>query len=43
MKTEEAEQLFYWTGPNLGDKKSGKADADNPGTEITIYGEAPKE
>ena len=43
MKTEEAEQLFYWTGPNLGDKKSGKADADNPGTEITIYGEAPRE
>lgn len=43
MKTEDAEMLFYWTQPSTGEKKAIRADASNPGTEITIYGEAPKE
>lgn len=42
MKTEEANLIYNWTTPNLGDKKSGRATEDNPGTEIIIYGVAPK-
>ncbi|KKP33488.1 MAG: hypothetical protein UR20_C0008G0008 [Candidatus Woesebacteria bacterium GW2011_GWE2_31_6] len=41
MKTEEAGLIYNWTTPNLGDKKSGRATEDNPGTEIIIYGVAP--
>lgn len=43
MKTEEAEMLYYWSLPSVGDNKSIRASAEDPGTEITIYGEAPKE
>lgn len=43
MKTSEVEQLYYWAQPDLGDKKSIHASDDNPGTEVHIYGEAPKE
>jgi lipoprotein-anchoring transpeptidase ErfK/SrfK len=43
MKTEEAGLLYEWSLPSLGDKKSGRADDENPGTEVKIYGEAPKE
>ena len=42
MKTEEAGLLYNWTNPTLGDKKSGKATEDNPGTQVIIYGVAPK-
>ncbi len=42
MKTEEAGLLYNWTTPNLGNNKSGRATEDNPGTEIRIYGVAPK-
>jgi lipoprotein-anchoring transpeptidase ErfK/SrfK len=41
MKTEEAEQIFYWSNPDLGSKKSGRATQDNPGTQVIIYGQAP--
>ena len=41
MKTEEAEKLFYWANPEIGDKSSVRATADNPGTKIVIYGTAP--
>ena len=41
MKTEEAEQLYYWVQPNLKGGKSVYADEENPGTEIFIYGQAP--
>lgn len=42
MKTADAETLFYWTRPQvLG--SSTYADDKDPGTPITIYGEAPKE
>lgn len=41
MKTEEAGLLYEWAAPHLGDKKSGRASDDNPGTEVIIYGEAP--
>lgn len=42
MKTEEVGLLYNWTTPNLGNNKSGRATADNLGTEIIIYGVAPK-
>ena len=41
MKTEEAEKLFYWANPEIGNKSSVRATADNPGTKIVIYGTAP--
>lgn len=42
MKTEEAEQVFYWSTPTLADgAKNGRSSRDNPGTEIMIYGEPP--
>ncbi len=41
MKTEEAEVLFYWAGPDVGDKNSMRATKENPGTEVVIYGVAP--
>lgn len=41
MKTEEAELLFHWAKPNLNGKRSIWASQENPGTPITIYGEAP--
>jgi len=41
MKTEEAAQLYYWAQPELGDKRSISASADNPGTKVIIYGQAP--
>ncbi len=43
MRTEDAEILFNWTGPNIGSQKSGKVSKDNPGTLIVIYGETPRE
>lgn len=43
MKTEEAEMLYYWSLPSGGNNKSIRASVEYPGTEITIYGEAPKE
>lgn len=43
MKTEEAELIYNWSGPSLGDKKSGAASKDNQGTEIIIYGVTPRE
>lgn len=42
MKTEEAAIIYEWSSPSLGDKKSGRATSDNPGTEIVIYGTPPK-
>jgi len=43
MKTEEVEQIYYWANPELGEKQSIHASANNPGTKIIIYGEAPNE
>lgn len=43
MKTEEAEQIYYWAKPDLQGKDSIYVSADNPGTEIYVYGEAPWE
>ncbi|MCJ7827598.1 L,D-transpeptidase [Patescibacteria group bacterium] len=40
MKTEEAEQLYYWASPDLQGKPSIRATEDNQGTLIYIYGEA---
>lgn len=42
MRTEDVAKLYYWANPQLG-TESGYATADNPGTQIVIYGEAPQE
>lgn len=42
MKTEEAEMLFYWANPVLPEGSySVRADEENTGTRVIIYGEAP--
>lgn len=41
MQTEEAGLLYNWARPDLQGKTSIYTTADNPGTEIVIYGEAP--
>ena len=43
LKTEDAGTLYYWVRPDLGNKASIYASDDNPGTKITIFGEAPWE
>ena len=43
MKTEEVEQLYNWAMPDTKGLNSIRATADNPGTEIDIYGNAPNE
>lgn len=43
MRLEDAELLYYWAEPELKDNESIRATPDNPGTELTIYGEAPAE
>lgn len=44
MKTEEAEQLFYFANPEIKDGEWGvRATEENPGTKVIIYGEAPGE
>lgn len=43
MRNADAEKLFYWTTPNMNDKRTIKASDDNPGTPVFIYGVAPKE
>lgn len=42
MKTEDVEKIFYWANPELSENSSSVyASADNPGTKVIIYGEAP--
>ena len=43
MRTEDAEVLFYWSDPVVGEAKTVKATKDNSGTEIVIYGITPQE
>lgn len=45
LRIEDAAALFTWTSPIVTDPKlwATYATADNPGTEITIYGEPPAE
>jgi lipoprotein-anchoring transpeptidase ErfK/SrfK len=40
LKLDDAETLYYWANPELGDKTSIAATKDNPGTKIIIYGKA---
>lgn len=42
MKTEEAALIYAWANPDIGEAKSGRATEENPGTEVIIYGVAPK-
>ena len=41
MKREDAEALYNWTTPVMGEKRWMKTTAENPGTRVVIYGEAP--
>lgn len=41
LSPEDAEKLYYWANPELGEATSIKATKDNPGTKIIIYGKAP--
>lgn len=43
MKTEEAELIYNWSDPVAGDKNYTKATDENQGTEVVIYGVAPRE
>ncbi len=43
MKIDEAELLYNWTLPTADGRTPARATAENPGTEIHIYGEAPLE
>lgn len=45
MRTEDAAAIYAWTSPLVTDPKlwATYATADNPGTEIVIYGETPSE
>lgn len=43
MKTEEAELVYYWSSPTVGEKNATRATVEEPGTEIIIYGTAPNE
>lgn len=39
MRNEDAEKLFYWTTPSMGDSRTLKATEENPGTPVFIYGQ----
>lgn len=41
MKREDAEALYNWTAPVMGEKRWMKASEENPGTRVVIYGVAP--
>lgn len=41
MKEEDVAQIYYWAQPNLNGAASVYADANNPGTEVVIYGTTP--
>lgn len=41
LSLEDAEKIYYWANPELGDKSSMYASEDNRGTKILIYGKAP--
>lgn len=43
MKTEEAALLYYWANPDLKGRGSILASKDNLGTQVVIYGQAPRE
>jgi hypothetical protein len=43
MRTEDAEVLFYWSDPEVGDAKTVRADGSNTGTSVIIYGVTPDE
>ncbi len=41
MRTVDAEKLYYWANPVAGSSNTTLSNKDNPGTKITIYGQAP--
>lgn len=42
LRTSDAEKLYYWAQPNLNNQSSIRVTEDNPGTEVVIYGTAPR-
>ncbi len=43
MRTEDAAVLYEWTAPNSGSNTSSRVTVNDRGTEVVIYGVAPKE
>lgn len=41
MRNEDAEQLFYWTTPTMGDSRIVRSTKENSGTPVFIYGTTP--
>lgn len=41
MRKEDAKALYYWSSPEIGDKRWIKSDDANPGTMVVIYGKTP--
>lgn len=42
MRTEDAEKVFYWSNPTVGGSNTIRSSKEDPGTEVKIFGEAPK-
>jgi len=42
MKAADAEALYHWTTPDVGDKRWVKASEENVGTPVIIYGTTPR-
>ncbi|MEK7166650.1 MAG: L,D-transpeptidase [Patescibacteria group bacterium] len=42
MKTADAEKLYYWTAPVLGEKRTVQSTPENQGTPVIIYGKTPR-
>ncbi len=42
MKAADAEALYNWTTPDVGDKRWVKASEENSGTTVIIYGTTPR-
>lgn len=42
LKPEDASQLYFWAQPDLKGQNTVFASTDNPGTQISISGESPK-
>ena len=42
MRNEDAQQLFYWTKPDIGEAGTIKTKTEDEGTPVYIYGVAPR-
>jgi hypothetical protein len=42
MRTEDARTLFYWSSPSVNSENYIRANQEDPGTEVIIYGTTPR-